>query len=329
MENHNPKISVIVPVYNVEKYLRRCVDSILAQTFTDFELLLIDDGSKDKSGEICDEYEKTDNRVKVFHKENGGVSSARNLGLDNAKGEWIAFVDSDDWLDSNCYLSLMKDENIADLTYFGCCLHFPDGYCTLCRPSPFYTSDRNELEEQLAYLKNNIQGFEYLGYTWNKLFKKNIIDIHQIRFTQGLTLREDEVFTLSYAVHAVSLRVKPEVLYGYRVLTTGLTHATKSVDEYLSLVCLLQEIMSYYSNEKLLKLEHNAILFYLFWAMSNEKVLSKKQVSLIRHFIKYGRKVKRMYGLTSFRASVIFRYKCAIYQYMASVVIGFIYKLKK
>lgn len=98
MENHNPKISVIVPVYNVEKYLRRCVDSILAQTFTDFELLLIDDGSKDKSGEICDEYAKTDNRVKVFHKENGGVSSARNLGLDNAKGEWICFCDADDWV---------------------------------------------------------------------------------------------------------------------------------------------------------------------------------------------------------------------------------------
>ena len=87
----NPKISVIVPVYNVEKYLRRCIDSILVQTFTDFELLLIDDGSKDKSGEICDEYAKKDKRVRVFHKVNGGVSSARNLGLDYAKGQWIGW----------------------------------------------------------------------------------------------------------------------------------------------------------------------------------------------------------------------------------------------
>ena len=94
----NPKISVIVPVYNVEKYLRRCIDSILSQTFSDFELLLIDDGSKDKSGEICDEYAAKDARVRVFHKENGGVSSARNLGLDNAKGDWITFSDSDDEL---------------------------------------------------------------------------------------------------------------------------------------------------------------------------------------------------------------------------------------
>lgn len=89
----NPKISVIVPVYNAESTIRRCVDSILAQTFTDFECLLIDDGSKDRSGEICDEYAEKDSRVMAFHKENGGVSSARNLGLDNARGDgshlWI------------------------------------------------------------------------------------------------------------------------------------------------------------------------------------------------------------------------------------------------
>ena len=93
----NPKISVIIPVYNAESTLRRCVDSVLAQTFTDFECLLINDGSKDKSGEICDEYARKDSRVRVFHKENGGVSSARNVGLDNARCEWITFVDSDDY----------------------------------------------------------------------------------------------------------------------------------------------------------------------------------------------------------------------------------------
>lgn len=98
---NNPKISVIVPVYNAEQYLHRCVDSILAQTFPDFELLLIDDGSKDRSAEICDEYAWKDDRVRVFHKENGGVSSARNFGLDNAKGEWVSFVDADDIIYSN------------------------------------------------------------------------------------------------------------------------------------------------------------------------------------------------------------------------------------
>ena len=98
---NKPMISVIVPVYNAEKYLQRCVDSILKQSFTDFEVLLIDDGSHDRSGELCDEYGEKDNRVRVFHKENGGVSSARNVGLDNASGEYISFVDADDYLETN------------------------------------------------------------------------------------------------------------------------------------------------------------------------------------------------------------------------------------
>lgn len=92
-----PLVTVIIPVYNAENTLARCVDSILAQTFTDFELLLIDDGSRDGSAALCDEYAKKDGRVRVFHKENGGVSSARNVGLDNAQGEWLCFCDSDDY----------------------------------------------------------------------------------------------------------------------------------------------------------------------------------------------------------------------------------------
>ena len=90
------KISVIVPVYKVEKYVGECINSILAQSFKDFELILVDDGSPDKSGEICDSYAKKDNRIKVFHKKNGGVSSARNFGIDKAVGEWLCFIDSDD-----------------------------------------------------------------------------------------------------------------------------------------------------------------------------------------------------------------------------------------
>ena len=105
-------VSVIVPIYNSEKYLKRCVDSILSQTFSDFELLLVDDGSTDGSGSICDEYSVKDSRVRVFHKENGGVSSARNLGLDNARGEWITFVDSDDYLEESFLAELSVFEDV-------------------------------------------------------------------------------------------------------------------------------------------------------------------------------------------------------------------------
>ena len=118
MANNNPKISVIVPVYNAEKYLRRCIDSILAQTFTDFELLLIDDGSTDSSGKICDEYAKKDRRIRVFHKENGGVSSARNVGLSHLRGNWVYFVDSDDYL-SPQHLQNYVNYLDADIIYQG------------------------------------------------------------------------------------------------------------------------------------------------------------------------------------------------------------------
>ena len=104
----SPTISVIVPVYNAEKYLHRCIDSVLAQTYKDFELLLIDDGSKDSSGTICDEYAAQDARVKVFHKENGGVSSARNVGLDHARGEWIMHLDGDDWIEHDMLERLIQ-----------------------------------------------------------------------------------------------------------------------------------------------------------------------------------------------------------------------------
>lgn len=107
-------ITVIVPVYNTERYLRRCIESILSQTYDKFELLLVDDGSKDASGRICDEYAGKDLRVRVFHKSNGGVSSARRLGLDNARGEWIAFVDSDDCIDEH-FLSVMTENMSPDV----------------------------------------------------------------------------------------------------------------------------------------------------------------------------------------------------------------------
>ena len=152
-------ISVIVPVYNTEKYLHRCVDSILAQTFTDFELLLIDDGSTDKSGAICDEYAQKDSRVRVFHKENGGVSSARNVGLKNGRGEWISFVDSDDWVKKNFLDKLIVNSENVDL---GCV-----GFI--------------QIEDKLKYRNVDYEGsasegfrifFEnrILGFLWNKLF---------------------------------------------------------------------------------------------------------------------------------------------------------------
>lgn len=124
-----PKVSVIVPVYKAEKYLRKCVDSILAQTFRDFEVILVDDGSPDKSGEICDEYARKDPRVRVIHKENGGVSSARNKGIDEARGEYISFLDSDDY-----WLEFHLTDTVALMQLFpNCGLYATARWNEICR----------------------------------------------------------------------------------------------------------------------------------------------------------------------------------------------------
>ena len=202
----SPKISIIVPVYNAEKYLHRCIDSILTQTFSDFELLLIDDGSTDKSGQLCNEYASKDNRVKVFHKQNGGVSSARNLGLDNAKGEWIAFVDSDDSV-MNTYLSELISSNDVDLVVSG--VRFINGNTSLLPPVALINIKENQglLDEQLCY--------SYFRTPWSKLFKNRIIQLYSLRFSSFLRIGEDTDFVLRYLYEIKTLEFIPVSSYCY------------------------------------------------------------------------------------------------------------------
>ena len=185
-----PLISIIVPVYNTEKYLHRCIDSILIQTFTDFELLLIDDGSKDRSGEICDEYAKNDSRVRVFHKENGGVSSARNLGLDNAKGEWISFVDADDYLNDDS-LSILSQNLDVDLIIASYEEYYEgtvkNNQCGLLDVKISSRSDKKHFFFQ--YMHTGI-----LKCIWGKLYHKRIIKA--IRFDTNMRFGEDTLFML-------------------------------------------------------------------------------------------------------------------------------------
>ena len=168
----NPKISIIVPVYNAERYLRRCVDSILCQDFSGFELILVDDGSKDKSGEICDEYAAKDARVRTLHEQWGGVSSARNIGLDYANGEWVTFVDSDDYVSPNYFASLTSHES-ADLIV-GQCRHFTqDGKLWIAESLPVQCF---QCEEQVG---------AFLAKYLNALMKTALRDHHSLRMFWG------------------------------------------------------------------------------------------------------------------------------------------------
>ena len=202
-------ISVIVPVYNVEKCLHRCVESILAQTYTNFELLLINDGSRDSSGAICDEYTVIDKRVRVFHKENGGVSTARNLGLDNARGEWITFCDSDDFVDTDWLKNYIDNlDGKCDLVVQTIKL-LNKGYNEIIGPQQLIEGNGKDVMVALKYNGGT------LGYPVNKLFSLSIIKKNFIRFREGIKLREDEDFVLRYLLHVNNGRIINNGGYNY------------------------------------------------------------------------------------------------------------------
>ncbi len=195
------KISIIVPVYNVEKYLENCIDSILNQTFKDFELILVNDGSIDNSLEICKHYKNIDDRIYIINKKNGGLSSARNAGLDIAKGEYIGFVDSDDYIHPQMYEILYDQiiKNKADISM-----------CEFKKVSEF---NKNELANKVvlnkeAEILNNKEAVYKLGendsvtyvVAWNKLYKKSLFN--NVKFKEGI-IHEDE-----YIIHRLLYQAK-------------------------------------------------------------------------------------------------------------------------
>lgn len=181
----NPKVSIIVPVYRAEKYVSKCIDSILNQSYPNWELILVDDGSPDNSGSICDQYAAKDNRIRVFHKENGGVSSARNLGLDIATGEWIGFVDADDWLETETLNDCCVYFGESDIVRFALGLYYGDGEV---RESQFKTRclSRDEYLEQVV-ARNTILG------VCGGLYRKKLFTDNELYFDESLVNGEDWV----------------------------------------------------------------------------------------------------------------------------------------
>lgn len=205
------RVSIIVPVYNAEKTLNRCIDSILQQTFTDWELLLINDGSKDHSGEICDEYARKDERVKAFHKKNGGVSSARNIGLDHARGEWITFVDSDDWIVNDC---LNMDYSLfqEDLIFFS--YYQKNGTLESYVDFPVGNFIFNGEYELNNFYQNFIHK-SFFKIIWSKLFKRNLIN--GLRFDNLIPIGEDHLFLLNYLIRIKTCRFISKPFYVYQL----------------------------------------------------------------------------------------------------------------
>lgn len=193
-----PLISVIVPIYNAEKFLHYCIDSILNQSFVDFEILLVNDGSTDNSGKICDKYAEKDTRVKVIHKQNGGVSSARNAGIEAAQGEYICFVDSDDYLESNYLKELIETKKKYP--------DFDNVWCGFQTVEDYYNNNKKayDVERDNDYSFSDLNSimdlFEkwFVQMPWNKLYKTKTIVENSIVFPPELSLGEDYIFNLRY-----------------------------------------------------------------------------------------------------------------------------------
>ena len=203
-------ISIIVPVYNTEKYLDQCIQSILSQTYTDYELLLIDDGSTDSSGVICDRYAEQDSRVRVFHKPNGGGSSARNMGLDNARGELIGWVDSDDYIDADMYEQLYNAAILknADIAY---CNYRTASYSS---NMPSDSLSKGEFINQYLYTPINS--------LWITLAKKVLYN--NIRFNENANMGEDLLVTTKLYYFAKSTVLIPKSFYFYRLVPNSMVN---------------------------------------------------------------------------------------------------------
>ena len=209
---NNPTVSIIVPVYNVEQYLPRCIDSILTQTFTDFELLLIDDGSPDNSGKICDEYAERDTRIRVFHKENGGVSSARNVGIKHATGKYVIFVDSDDYVKTGYIENLLNDwqklpnhNGIVMQSYY----KGHDELWVRNKMVDFLAASKSELSGAVA------QGLLRYSEPHSKMFcLKTILD-NGILFPLNIKNGEDGIFIARYLRHIECALLSSKAGYYY------------------------------------------------------------------------------------------------------------------
>ena len=212
-------ISVVIPVFNAAPYLRRCVDSLLAQTCQDFELILVDDGSTDGSAEMCDEYEAESDRrgkahVRTLHQENAGVSAARNHGIEVAQGDYISFVDADDWVEPGFLEAFAREIESnrqegreVDMVVQGYWNH--EGK-EMQVPYAFYGTP-GEVSSELYRL----EGKRLVGYVWNKVFRRASLEEHHVRFNPEIPIGEDFVFSMAFLSHTASMAVVPYVGYHY------------------------------------------------------------------------------------------------------------------
>lgn len=242
-----PRVSVIIPIYNVEKYLKQCLDSVLLQSYNNLEIILVDDGSPDACPSICDEYQKIDSRITVIHKSNAGLGLARNSGLEIAKGEYIVFIDSDDWIERDYVDKLVETakKNNSDMVLSG--FNRRGSNVKASKSFSYVLEESNYDKEQiiekvllpiLGAKPEAKDDIEYSMCVWTNLYNRRIIENNKIRFVNEREfLSEDLFFNINYILNCQKISIIPDILYNYRMNEKSLTNIFRQ-DRY-ELLCNL------------------------------------------------------------------------------------------
>lgn len=271
------EVSIIVPVYQVEQYIRQCVDSILAQTFSDFELILVDDGSKDRSGMICDEYGALDPRVRVIHKENGGLSDARNRGMDQMSGNFFLFVDSDDYIAPNmveCLYRRIQDTH-ADIAACNFLYDFQEN-----PEKNFTTAIAAEVipGSEIFYHRKNDRSYGFWTVVWNKLYKTATFG--KVRFPVG-KLHEDEFWANDIYRLPIQVATTPLCLYCYRQRPGSVMHNDSAKKELDMLEALQARIDVYLQDGQYAPQSYRVLIYSLeYLEKSRKQVKSGEEKAL-------------------------------------------------
>ncbi|WP_010262444.1 glycosyltransferase family 2 protein [Treponema primitia] len=287
-----PGISIIIPVYNMEKYLHKCVDSILVQTFMDFECILIDDGSTDICPEICDDYALKDCRIVIIHQKNAGVSAARNAGLEIARGEWIGFVDSDDWCDPGMFEFLINNARVnnADISICGARKINESGNAySVFKKHPDLVMNSNE-----AILKMfSLTYFE--GYSWNKLINRRCFekDEKKIRFDESIKYMEDNLifFYLFKNAKVIIYSSTPFYNYLHRVDSVTKTPQKKGITDaaltvFIAFKKMLEEETDTGVRNKLMSAEGNKAVYFCLYHIKNDITAYDDNFQFLKKIVK-------------------------------------------
>lgn len=317
-------ISVIIPVYQAEKYLKRCVDSVLSQTFQNLEVILIDDGSKDNSGEICDQYAASDNRVKVLHKTNAGVAAARNSGLEMATGDYIAFVDSDDYIDSQMYQSMMSiaEEYQCDVVMCDCVKEF-DNYQEIYTHNVregYYSREQIEKEHFPHLLMMPNVEYPPTISNWLCLFKRK--ENANLRYEEGIRFSEDLLFGAQLLYQAKSFYyMKGSCFYHYWMNPQSATHTFKR-DKWNDYKKLHKRIKEIFSKSEIYDFTNQTNLVLLFFVYNsvgeiiNTNELDEKEKINLCNIILNSCEVKKMFSeLEIIKLPISHKLKLLTYMY--------------